>query len=49
MKDKHFYFKNFKNMSYGDIFLNHCNNYKLKNSLNDLLYLDIDTKIPNDF
>ena len=29
--------------------LNHCNNYKLKNSLNDLLYLDIDTKIPNDF
>ena len=49
MKDKHIYFKNFENMSYENIFLNHCQNYKFKNSLNDLLYLDIDTKIPNDF
>ncbi len=49
MKNKNIYFKKYENMTTSELFLNHCKEYKLNNSLNDLLFLDIDTKIPNDF
>ena len=31
-------------MQTSELYLNHCKDYKLNNSLNDLMYLDIDTK-----
>ncbi len=49
MKEKNNYFNNFEHMSSEELFLNHCKNYKMNDDLNDLMYLDIDTKIPNDF
>ncbi len=49
MKNKNIYFKNFLHMDTESIYLNHCNNFNFTNSLNDMLYLDIDTKIPNDY
>ena len=49
MKNKSIYFKKFASMQTNELYLNHCKDYKLNNSLNDLMYLDIDTKIPNDF
>jgi len=49
MKNKNLYFKNFKELNVENLFLNHSKNFSFSNRLNDLCYLDIDTKIPNDF
>jgi asparagine synthase (glutamine-hydrolysing) len=49
MKDKSTYYKNFVEMQVKDLCLNHGNNYKFSNRLNDISFLDLDTKIQNDF
>jgi len=49
MREKDNYFNDFKHMSSKELYLNHCKNYKMNDDLNDLMYLDIDTKIPNDY
>ena len=48
-KDLDKYFKNVKFYNKMDLSLNHCNDYKLQNRLNQVCFLDLDTVIPNDF
>ena len=48
-KDLTKYYKNIKIFSKNDLTFNHCNNYDLKNRLNHVCFLDLDTVIPNDF
>mgnify|MGYP006089352707 CR=1 FL=1 len=49
MKDQANYFINFQNLEGGDLELNHSENFKFSNRLNDICFMDIDTKITNDF
>ena len=43
------YFCGFKKISYLDIGLNNVNNLKLKNNLNSVSLIDLDTLVPNDY
>ncbi len=49
MKNKEEYFVNFKNLKENDLELNQSKNFKFSNRLNDICFLDIDTKVVNDF
>ena len=43
------YYKNIKLYKGEDLYLNHCQNFELRNRLNHVCFLDLDTVIPNDF
>ena len=49
MKNKSDYFLNFEHLNENDLELNHSKNYSFSNRLNDMCFLDLDTKITNDF
>lgn len=49
MHNKHIYFKNFEKLTKDQMSLNHTIDFNFSNRLNDICYLDLDTKIPNDF
>ena len=42
------YYANFKRLKIGDLGLNHANQFKLKNNLNSISLIDLDTVVPND-
>ena len=48
-KDLEKYYKNMKRYNKNDLKFNHCNDFELKNRLNHVCFLDIDSVIPNDF
>ena len=48
-KDLGKYYKNMKKYKKDDLKFNHCNDFELKNRLNHVCFLDIDSVIPNDF
>ena len=49
MKDHDNYFNNFQKLAEDDLELNHSQNLKFSNRLNDICLMDVDTKITNDF
>ena len=49
MKDQKDYFINFQNLKESDLELNHSKNFNFSNRLNDICFMDVDTKITNDF
>ena len=49
MKDQKDYFINFQNLKKSDLELNHSKNFNFSNRLNDICFMDVDTKITNDF
>ena len=49
MTNKEDYFLDFQNLNEDDLELNHLKNFDFSNRLNDICFLDIDTKITNDF
>ena len=49
MKNKENYFLNFQELKEDDLELNHSKNFNFKNRLNDICFMDIDTKVVNDF
>mgnify|MGYP001175018326 CR=1 FL=1 len=48
-KDLEKYYKNFKKIKKNEIGLNHTSNYDLKNYLNSIGFLDLDTIVPNEY
>ena len=49
MKEKENYFLDYKNLDVNDLNLNHTKSFHFSNRINDVCFLDIDTKIVNDF
>jgi len=49
MQDRENYFVNFQNLKESDLELNHSKNFNFSNRLNDICFMDVDTKITNDF
>jgi asparagine synthase (glutamine-hydrolysing) len=48
-KNPHKYYRNFKLLKKDELFLNHAKNLRLKNNLNNISLMDLDTIVPNEY